>query len=122
MNKKHTNLEERLIKFAVSIIKFIDEIPNTKVGNHLSGQLIRSGTSPALNYGEARRAESKKDFVHKLQVVLKELGESLVTLKILHLSKLYESEQKITALLVECDELVAIFVSSVNTAKHRKFK
>ncbi|MDZ7806660.1 MAG: four helix bundle protein [Gracilimonas sp.] len=66
MNK--ADLEDRLIKFSVLIIKILDDIPSTKAGNHLSGQLIRSGTSPALNYGEARSAESLKDFIHKLQL------------------------------------------------------
>jgi len=70
-----SNLEERLINFAVLIIKITNELANTKAGNHLGGQLIRSGTSPALNYGEAQSAESRKDFVHKIKVVLKELRE-----------------------------------------------
>ena len=63
MNKY--DLEERLIEFSVLIIEIVNEMPNTKAGNHLSGQLVRSGTSPALNYGEAQSAESKKDFIHK---------------------------------------------------------
>jgi four helix bundle protein len=66
-------LEERLIQFAVMTAAIINEMPNTKFSNHLSGQLVRSCTSPALNYGEAQGAESKKDFIHKMSVVLKEL-------------------------------------------------
>lgn len=69
-------LEDRLIDFTVLIIEIVNEMPNTKAGNHLSGQLVRSGTSPALNYGEAQSAESRKDFIHKVKVVLKELRES----------------------------------------------
>lgn len=62
---KH-KLEEQLIDFAVLVIEIVNEMPNTKAGNHLSGQLVRSGTSPALNYGEAQSAESRKDFIHKI--------------------------------------------------------
>ncbi len=77
------NLEERLINFAVMTIEIVNKLPNDRVGNHLGGQLLRSGTSPGLNYGEALGAESRKDFVHKLGIVLKELRESLNCLKIL---------------------------------------
>ena len=73
MNK--FELEERLINFAVLIIEIVNELQNTKAGNHLGGQLVRSGTSPALNYGEAQSGESRKDFIHKIKVVLKELRE-----------------------------------------------
>ncbi|MFO7890554.1 MAG: four helix bundle protein [bacterium] len=71
MNKNE--LEERLIDFTVLIIDIATELSNTKVGNHLAGQLIRSGSSSALNYGEAQSGESRKDFIHKIKVVLKEL-------------------------------------------------
>jgi four helix bundle protein len=71
MNKQ--DLEERLIAFSVLMIEIVNEMPNNKAGNHLSGQLVRSGTSVSLNYGEAQSAESKRDFIHKMQVVLKEL-------------------------------------------------
>lgn len=71
MNK--FDLEERLIGFSVLIIEIVNEMSNSKSGNHLSGQLVRSGTSVALNYGEAQSGESRKDFIHKMKVVLKEL-------------------------------------------------
>lgn len=80
-NKKY-DLEERLIEFAVLIIKVAESLNNTKAGNHIAGQLVRSGTSPALQYGEAQSAESRNDFIHKLKILLKELRESLVALKI----------------------------------------
>ena len=70
MNK--FDLEDRLIDFSVLIIKIVNGMINTKAGNHLSGQLVRSGTSVALNYGEAQSAESRKDFIHKMKIVLKE--------------------------------------------------
>ncbi len=81
MNKY--DLEERLIDFLVLIIEIVNEMPNSKAGNHLSGQLVRSGTSVSLNYGEAQSAESKKDFIHKMKVILKELRETFVCMKII---------------------------------------
>ena len=74
---KADELEERLIDFAVRIIKLSASLPKTPAGKHIAGQILRSGTSPAPNYGEARGAESHADFVHKLGVVLKELSASL---------------------------------------------
>lgn len=115
MNK--FDLEERLIDFTVSIIEIANSIQNTKTGNHLSGQIIRSGTSVSLNYGEAQGAESKKDFVHKIKVILKELRETLVCLKIIRKTKLCESEKKVIAALNENNELISIFVKSVQTAQ-----
>ena len=115
MNK--SDLEERFINFSVLIIEIVNEMPNTKAGNHLSGQLIRSGTSPALNYGEAQSGESRKDFVHKVKIVLKELRETFICLKIIYSSKLYKIEEKIKTALKENNELISIFVKSVVTAQ-----
>ena len=112
-------LEERLIDFAVLIIGIANELLNSRAGNHLSGQLVRSGTSPALNYGEAQSAESKKDFIHKIKIVLKELRETYVCLKIIRRSKLYKIEKKILDALTENDELISIFVKSVGTAQKK---
>lgn len=80
---KPNNLELRLIAFAISVANFNETLPNSKSANHLGNQLLRSGTSPALNYGEARGAESKKDFIHKMKICLKELRESHNCLRIL---------------------------------------
>jgi len=91
-------LEDRLIDFAVLIIEIVNEMPNTKAGNHLSGQLVRSGTSPALNYGEAQSAESRKDFIHKIKVVLKELRESFVCLKIIYKARLFKKKFRLKQL------------------------
>ena len=90
---------------------------NSKAGNHLSGQLVRSGTSVSLNYGEAQSAESRKDFIHKMKVILKELRETYVCLKIIHRSKLYKTEKKIIEAKSENNELISIFVKSLETAK-----
>ena len=115
MNK--FDLEERLIDFSVLIIEIASEMPNTRAGSHLSGQLIRSGTSVFLNYGEAQSGESRKDFIHKIKIVLKELRETFVCLKIIYRTKLYKSEGKIKTALNESDELISIFVKSVETAQ-----
>ena len=115
MNSKE--LENRLIKFAVLIIEIAEGLEKTKAGNHIGGQMIRSGTSPALNYGEAQDAESRKDFVHKIKVVLKELRETLVALKIAKMAKLYKEIDKLNYVISENNELISIFVKSVKTAK-----
>ena len=111
-----SDLEERLIKFAVLIIEIAEELPHTLAGKHLAGQMVRSGTSPALNYGEATSAESRKDFVHKIKIVLKELKETRVALKILTLANLYSKKEKLEFAIKESNELIAIFITSVNTA------
>jgi len=117
MNKEE--LEERLINFSVLIIEITNEMPDKKAANHLSGQIIRSGTSPALNYGEAQSAESRKDFIHKIKIVLKELRETFVCLKIIKRAKLFKSQEKIDKALIENNELISIFVRSVETAQKR---
>jgi len=114
---KKKDLEERLIDFAVAIIEIVNEMPNSKAGNHLAGQLVRSGTAPALNYSEAQSGESRKDFIHKIKVVLKELRETYICLKIIHRSKLFESNSKIVEAINENNELISIFVKSVETAQ-----
>jgi len=116
MNGKKYDLEERLIDFAVSIIFFVEKLPNSKSAVHLGGQLLRSGTSPALNYGEAKSGESKNDFIHKMKVCLKELRESYNCLRILHRAKIYKNEQEILDIINECNELISIFVKSIITA------
>lgn len=114
MDKKQ--LEQRLITFAVMIFAQVDSMPDNRAANHLSGQLLRSRTSPALNYGEAQSAESRNDFIHKIKVVLKELRETHICLQIIYEAKLFTSEEKIQTLLKETNELVAIFVKTVKTA------
>ncbi len=114
---KKFELEERLIDFSVLIIEIVNELPNTKVGNHLAGQLVRSGTSPALNYGEAQSGESRKDFIHKIKIVLKELRETFICLKIIDKTHLLGMNNKLQKVLKENDELIAIFVKSVETAQ-----
>lgn len=112
---KPQELEDRLINFAVMVIGVVEVLPNSKAGNHIAGQLVRSGTSPAPNYGEARSAESRKDFIHKMKISLKELRESVIWLKIV-LRKNLVDERLVTKAIAECGELIAIFVSSTRTA------
>ncbi len=118
---KKYNIEERLIGFAVMILDLADQLPNTFAGKHLGGQITRSGTSPALNYGEAQAAESNNDFYHKLCICLKELRETQICLKIIDQKGMIKKEISIPA-LQESGELVAIFVKSVASAKLRKTK
>ena len=89
---KRFDLEERLIDFAANVILFTNYVEKNYAGNHLSSQIVRSSTSPALNYGEAQSGESRKDFIQKIKVVLKELRETLVCLKIIHKTKLFKTE------------------------------
>ena len=113
---KGDDIEDRLINFAVQIIRLCDPLPNTPSGRHILGQLLRCGTSPAPNYGEARGAESGKVFVHKLKVVLKELNESQVWLKIIIRASMLP-EERVDDLLDECDQLCRITSTSIQTAK-----
>lgn len=78
MEKRVFDLEDRLIDFALAIDEIIELLPNTKLANHISNQMVRASTAPALNYGEAQSAESPKDFIHKLKIILKELRETRV--------------------------------------------
>ncbi len=117
--KDSNELEDRLIDFAVRVGALVETLPKTRLGNHIAGQLVRSGTSPAPNYGEACGAESKKDFIHKLGVALKELRESRVWLKMIIRSKMLTAS-KIESLLDECIQLNNIVGKSVVTARGRK--
>ena len=111
------DLEERLIKFAIRMMEISENLPNTKAGNHISGQLVRSGSSPALNYGEAQAAESKADFSHKMKIILKELRETRICLKIIMLKPLLQNPNEIQSDMNECNELISIFAKSIKTVE-----
>jgi four helix bundle protein len=115
--KMNYDLEERLISFAVNILNLAEQLPNTKTGNYIGGQIIRSGTAPALIYGEAQSAESRKDFIHKMKIALKELRETFIALKIIKRKPLVKNFEKVDNLLKECNELISIFVSSIKKAQ-----
>ena len=114
------DLEDRLIDFSVRIIRLTEALPNTKAGTHVAGQILRSGTAPAPNYGEAQSAESAADFVHKLKIALKELRETLIWIKIISRANLIKSAALLAPLRQENDELIAILFASVKTAGKRK--
>ena len=111
------DLEDRLVAFSVLMLKVADALPKTYAGQHLSGQLTRSGTSPALNYGEAQSGESRRDFIHKVKICLKELRECRVCLKIIDRAELLKDHELVKEGMAECNELTAIFVASVRTAE-----
>ena len=107
------------MNFAVRIIKLSESLPETRAGKHVSSQMLRSGTSPAANYGEAQSAESKADFVHKLKIALKELRETEIWLKIIAKAEMVNHASQLEPLLKETDELVAILFTIVDTAKKK---
>ena len=115
-DEKANVLEERLIDFAVRIIKVSDALPDSPAGKHISRQLLRSGTSPAPNYAEARGAESRADFVHKLKIALKELNESCVWLRMAARADLMQAE-RLTGIIDENEQLCRIINASVKTAQ-----
>ena len=115
--KSEFDLEDRLIDFAVRIIRTAESLPKSKVGKHIAGQFIRSGTSPAPNYGEAQSAESRSDFIHKMKISLKELRETRIWLLMIIRADLIKPASKLKSLIDESDQLISIFVKSVSTAK-----
>jgi four helix bundle protein len=115
-NIKKYDLEERLIEFSLLILDIVEKLPDTKSGNHFAGQLLRSGTSPALNYGEAQVAESRNDFIHKMKICLKELKESYIALQIIKRKPLITEYPNLDLCISECKELIAIFLKSIETA------
>lgn len=116
-NERKYDLDERLIDFAAEIIIVTESLHNTRAGNYIAGQLVRSGTSPALHYGEAQSAESRADFIHKLKVLLKELRESRNALRLIIKATLTNKMSTVDKVLSECVELISIFAKSIETAK-----
>ncbi len=117
--KTGDDIAERFLEFAVRVIKLVNALPNTIVGRHIAGQLIGSGTSCGSNYEEARGAESRADFIHKLGIVLKEIKESCFWLKVIYHASILKPEQ-VESLIAECEELAAIIAKSIITAKANK--
>ena len=117
---KEYDLEDRLINFAVLMIDIVEALPNTRASNHIAGQLVRSGTSPASNYGEAQSAESRKDFIHKMKIALKELRETRVWLRIILKKSFIKPSTQVELGFSECQELIRIFAKSILTAESKK--
>jgi len=118
-NKKY-DLEERLLNYTVLILRIVEKLPKTRTGNHIAGQLLRSGTSPYPNHGEAQAAESKNDFIHKMSICLKELRETKRWLKLIERAHLLKNNDKdLNDGLIETEELIKIFFKSIRTAKSK---
>ena len=119
MNEKTNQLSDRLLDFAVEVIKIVNVLPNTVAGRHVGGQLIRAGTSGGSNYEEACGAESRSDFAHKMSIVLKELKESRFWLKLIRRTKMLDFKQT-DPVIDECEQLCAMVAKSILTAKRRR--
>src|SRR6185503_647993 len=113
------DLDKRLLEYAVRIIRLVEVLPATRAGNHVAGQLLRSGTAPLPNHAEAQAAESRADFIHKLKVCLKELRESLRWLRLIERVPMVKAGSKLDPLLDETEELIRIFVKSIQTSQGR---
>ena len=114
--ERRYDLDERLINFANMIIDISEALPKTFAAGHIAGQLVRSGTAPALQYGEAQSAESRNDFIHKMKISAKELRETFNCLRLINKRQWY-SEEKLLSVLDENNQLISIFVKSIETAK-----
>ena len=110
------DLEDRLLEFSARIIRLVDALPDTRAANHVAGQLLRCGTSPYGNHGEVEAAESRKDFIHKLKVCLKELKETRRWIRLINRSEML-AEQKVALILKESEQLIRIFFTSIRTAE-----
>lgn len=118
---KPEELSERLLDFAARVGRVVDALPETRLGRHIAGQLVRCGTSPAPNYEEGCSAESPADFVHKLYIALKELRESRCWIRLIIKAELLP-EVRMSDLLDECDQLCRILGQSIVTAKRNRGK
>jgi four helix bundle protein len=119
---KKYDLEERLLEFASTIIDLSEKLPNSRAGNHVSGQILRSGTSPYPNHGEAESAESRDDFIHKMKVCLKELRETLRWARLIGRKHWANDDPTLIFVLSESEELIRIFMSSIRTARANALK
>lgn len=115
--QKNYDLEDRFIDYSVRIIRISEVLPDSRAGRHVASQILRSGTSPAPNYGEAQGAESRKDFIHKVKISLKEMKETRVWLKTFKKAGWVAKTEMMEALLAETEELIAILFSSAQTAR-----
>ena len=115
-NPKADHLERRLVQFAIDIVTLSGQLPQNAQVKHIGAQILRSGTAPAPNYGEAKTAESRSDFIHKLKIALKELNETAIWLRILH-GSVAENTDFLNRLIAENTELCKILVASIQTAR-----
>ncbi|MCW3107814.1 MAG: hypothetical protein JWQ09_2320 [Segetibacter sp.] len=118
MQTRKYDLEERLVDYTCRMIDVVEALPTTRAGTYISAQLVRSCHSPAFNYGEAQGAESSKDFIHKMGIILKELKECRVALKIIRKKEMVKPITKLDSVYTETEELIAIVAKSIITAKN----
>lgn len=119
MTPKTYDLEDRLVEWTCRMIDVVEALPNTRAGNYIAGQLVKSCHSPTFNYGEVQGAESRNDFIHKLGISLKELKECRTALKIIT-KKGMIAKEKLIAIYTETEELIAIIAKSIVTAEKNK--
>ena len=120
MKERVYDLEERLLNFAVVVIDISESLPNTRAGNHIAGQLLRSGTSPYGNHGEAQEPESADDFIHKLKICLKELRETRRWARLIDRKQWRKGDPQLAVLISEVEELIRIFKASIQTAQRNR--
>ncbi|HEY6978609.1 MAG TPA: four helix bundle protein [Chitinophagaceae bacterium] len=122
MEQRKFDLEDRLVDYTCCMIDVVEALPNTRAGNYIAGQLIKSCHSPTFNYGEVQAAESRNDFIHKMKVVLKELKECRTALKIIIKKELIKPVKKLAKIFTETLELIAIIAKGIATAEKNKTK
>lgn len=114
------DLEDRLLEFASQVIDLAEKLPNTRAGNHLAGQLLRAGTSPFGNHGEAQAPESAEDFIHKMKICLKELRETRRWSQLVNKKQWLGEDRQLKFVLGESEELIRIFKASIQTAERNR--
>ena len=121
MNKKYDR-EDRLLDFAVRIIRVTESMKRTRAAVHVADQLLRSGTSPYGHHGEAASAESRADFLHKLRICAKELREARRWLRLVERAQLVAKPQLLAGIMAEAEELIRIFSANIRTAENNNDK
>lgn len=122
MEQKKFDLEDRLVEYTVKMIGIVEALPDNRAGNYIAGQLIKSCHSPTFNYGETQAAESRNDFIQKMRVMLKELKECRVVLKVIRKKEMIKAAVKLEEAFEETEHLIAIIGKSISTAKKNKTK
>jgi four helix bundle protein len=116
------DLEDRLLEFASAIIDLSEKLPNSRAGNHIAGQILRSGTSPYAVHGEAESAESREDFIHKIKICLKESRETRRWARLIGRKNWAHEDPTLIFVLSEAEELIRIFMASIRTARANALK
>ena len=122
MEERKFDLEDRLVDYVCAMIDVVESLPASRTGNYIASQLIRSCHSPAFNYGEVQAAESRNDFIHKMKIVLKELKECRVALKIIIKKQLIKPVTNLDNAFQETQQLIAIVAKGIETANKNKSK